>query len=162
MKTKTTASKLKVKLYLLFKPESSWRCTCSSKTAITRRSVWGRILKRYWHVSSAPPPGRRGSWEQPPRGVPWVSGLVGHFVQTCPDSECSHTVQFYSQLNWRCNHYHLFWHCMTVLVLLWGFSVIPPPVFVIAGVPLPVPCLRCLRPLSVGVRCEDVECLSPN
>ncbi len=24
----------------------------------------------------------RGSWEQPPRGVPWVSGLVGHFVQT--------------------------------------------------------------------------------
>ncbi len=27
---------------------------------------------------------------------PWptlVSGLVGHFVQTWPDSECSHTVQ---------------------------------------------------------------------
>ncbi len=28
------------------------------------------------------------------RGAPWVSGLVGHFVQTWPDSECSHTVQF--------------------------------------------------------------------
>ncbi len=27
------------------------------------------------------------------RGTPWVSGLVGHFVQTLPDSECSHTVQ---------------------------------------------------------------------
>ncbi len=35
-----------------------------------------------------------GGWrEQPPRGPPWVSGLVGHFVQTWPDSECSHTVQ---------------------------------------------------------------------
>ncbi len=32
--------------------------------------------------------------EQPPRGAPWVSGLVGHFVQTWADSECSHTVQF--------------------------------------------------------------------
>ncbi len=31
--------------------------------------------------------------EQPPRGAPWVSGLVGHFVHTWPDSECSHTVQ---------------------------------------------------------------------
>ncbi len=31
--------------------------------------------------------------EQPPRGARWVSGLVGHFVQTWPDSECSHTVQ---------------------------------------------------------------------
>ncbi len=28
------------------------------------------------------------------RGAPWVSVLVGHFVQTWPDSECSHTVQF--------------------------------------------------------------------
>ncbi len=27
------------------------------------------------------------------RGAPWVSGLVGHFVQIWPDSECSHTVQ---------------------------------------------------------------------
>ncbi len=35
-----------------------------------------------------------GCREQPPRGAPWVSGLVGHFVQTWPDSECSHTVQF--------------------------------------------------------------------
>ncbi len=35
-----------------------------------------------------------GAWEQPPRGTPWVSGLVGHFVLTWPDSECSHTVQF--------------------------------------------------------------------
>ncbi len=31
--------------------------------------------------------------EQAPRGAPWVSGLVGYFVQTWPDSECSHTVQ---------------------------------------------------------------------
>ncbi len=35
-----------------------------------------------------------GYREQPPRGTPWVSGLVRHFVQTWPDSECSHTVQF--------------------------------------------------------------------
>ncbi len=35
-----------------------------------------------------------GCREQPPRGAPWESGLVGHFVQTWPDSECSHTVQF--------------------------------------------------------------------
>ncbi len=34
-----------------------------------------------------------GCREQPPRGAPWVLGLVGHFVQTWPDSECSHTVQ---------------------------------------------------------------------
>ncbi len=34
-----------------------------------------------------------GCREQPPLGAPWVSGLVGHFVQTWPDSECSHTVQ---------------------------------------------------------------------
>ena len=31
---------------------------------------------------------------EPPHGAPWVLGLVGHFVQTWPDSECSHTVQF--------------------------------------------------------------------
>ena len=36
----------------------------------------------------------RGAWKQSPLGVPWVSGLVGHFVQTWSDSECSHTVQF--------------------------------------------------------------------
>ncbi len=35
-----------------------------------------------------------GCREQPPHGAPWVSGLVGHFVQTWPDCECSHTVQF--------------------------------------------------------------------
>ncbi len=34
-----------------------------------------------------------GCREQPPRSAPWESGLVGHFVQTWPDSECSHTVQ---------------------------------------------------------------------
>ncbi len=63
-------------------------------------------------------PSLGGAWEQPPRGAPWVSALVGHFVQTWPDSECSHTVQFLdcSELNWRCNHYHLFWHCMTLLL----------------------------------------------
>ncbi len=27
-----------------------------------------------------------------PRGALWVPGLVGHFVQTWPDSECSYTV----------------------------------------------------------------------
>ncbi len=31
--------------------------------------------------------------EQSTRGPPWVSGLVGHYVQSWPDSECSHTVQ---------------------------------------------------------------------
>ncbi len=35
-----------------------------------------------------------GCREQPPRGAPWVSGLVGHFVQTWLDKKCSHTVQF--------------------------------------------------------------------
>ncbi len=62
-----------------------------------------------------------GGWRvQPPRGPPWVSGLVGHFVQIWPDSECSHTVQCLdcSDLNWRCNRYHLFWHGMTLLVLV--------------------------------------------
>ena len=34
-----------------------------------------------------------GCREQTPRGAPWVSGFVGHFVQTWPDSEYSHTVQ---------------------------------------------------------------------
>ncbi len=65
------------------------------------------------------PPVSRGWREQPPRGPPWVSGLVGHFVQTWPDCECSHTVQYLdcSDLNWRCNRYHLFWHGMTLLVL---------------------------------------------
>ncbi len=35
-------------------------------------------------------------------------------------ANCSHTVQYldWSDLNWRCNHYHLFWHCMTLLVLM--------------------------------------------
>ncbi len=58
--------------------------------------------------------------EQPPRGPSWVSGLVGHFVQTWPDSECSHTVQCLdcSDLNRRCNRYHLFCHGMTLLVLM--------------------------------------------
>ncbi len=30
---------------------------------------------------------KRCAWEQPPRGAPWVSGLVGHFVQTLPNSD---------------------------------------------------------------------------
>ncbi len=34
----------------------------------------------------------RGAESSLPHGAPWVSGL-GHFVQTWPDSECSHTVQ---------------------------------------------------------------------
>ncbi len=61
-----------------------------------------------------------GCREQPPRGAPWVSGLVVHFVQTWPDSECSHTVQCLdgSDLNWRCNRYHLFWRGVTLLVLM--------------------------------------------
>ncbi len=35
-------------------------------------------------------------------------------------ANCSHTVQYLdcSDLNWRCNHFHLFWHCMTLLVLM--------------------------------------------
>ncbi len=37
-------------------------------------------------------------------------------------ANCSHTVQYLdcSDLNWRCNHYHPFWHCMTLLVLMCG------------------------------------------
>ncbi len=67
-----------------------------------------------------------GCREQPPRGAPWVSGLVGHFVQTWPDSECSHAVQCLdcSDLNWRCNHYYLFWHGMTLLVLMCRYTLI--------------------------------------
>ncbi len=42
----------------------------------------------------------KGAWEQPPRGAPWVSGLVAHFVQTWPDSEYSHTVQFLDCSYW--------------------------------------------------------------
>ncbi len=40
------------------------------------------------------PSSEPGCRDQPPRGAPWVSGLVGHFVLTWPNSECSHTVQF--------------------------------------------------------------------
>ncbi len=49
---------------------------------------------------------------------PWVSCLVGDFVQIWPDSELlSHSavLRLYGDLNWRCNHYHLFWHCMTLI-----------------------------------------------
>ncbi len=62
---------------------------------------------------------------------PWRTGYQVlsdiNFVQTWPDSECSHTVQFLdcSDLNWRCNHYHLFWHGMTLLVLMCRKTVIP-------------------------------------
>ncbi len=38
---------------------------------------------------------RRGASEQPPHGTPWVLGLVGHFVQTWPDIECSHTAELF-------------------------------------------------------------------
>ncbi len=50
----------------------------------------GVLAECFLAVDSQP---REGCREQPPRGAPWVSGLVGHFVQTCPDSECSHKVQ---------------------------------------------------------------------
>ncbi len=45
------------------------------------------------YAAQAPSTVTGGCREQPPRGTPWVSGLVGHFVQTWPDSKCSHTVQ---------------------------------------------------------------------
>ncbi len=82
---------------------------CSSLT-----SKWHCHIILHWSVVIL------GCREQPPRGAPWVSGLVGYFVQNWPDSECSHTVQCLdcSDLNWRCNHYHLFWHGMTLLVLM--------------------------------------------
>ncbi len=55
-----------------------------TRSTVVRASAWGAGGR-----------GRKmkGCREQPPRGAPWVSGLVGHFVQTWPDSECSHTVQ---------------------------------------------------------------------
>ncbi len=54
---------------------------------------------KYIHDTVVP----AGYREQPPRGALWVSGLVGQFVQTWPDSECSRTVQCSdcSDLNWR-------------------------------------------------------------
>ncbi len=44
-------------------------------------------------------------------------------------ANCSHTVQYLDcgDLNWRCNHLHLFWHCMTPLVLMCRKTVLPPP-----------------------------------
>ncbi len=57
---------------------------------------------------------------------PWVSGLVLRFVQTWPDSELLLHREC-SDLNLRCNHYHLFWHCNTLLVLMCRSTVIPPP-----------------------------------
>ncbi len=52
--------------------------------------------------------------------------LCKSFVQTWPDSECSHTVQCLdcSDLNSRCNRYHLFWHGMTLLVLMCRWTLI--------------------------------------
>ncbi len=43
-------------------------------------------------------------------------------------ANCFHTVQYSdcSDLNWRYNHYHLFWHCMNLLVLMCCQTVIPP------------------------------------
>ncbi len=35
-------------------------------------------------IHKPPPLPTRGALEQPPRGAPWVSGFVGHFVQTWP------------------------------------------------------------------------------
>ncbi len=79
------------------------------------------LSKLVIHVRTAPTL-TWGAWEQPPRGAPWISCLIGHFVQTWPDSELlSHRVVLIldcSDLNWRCNHYHLFWHCMTLLALM--------------------------------------------
>ncbi len=77
-------------------------------------TMWGsRLLHTFEHFETQAHSQRTGpnqGWRgQPPRGPPWVSGLVGHFVQTWPDSECSHTVQCLdcSDLKWHCNRYHL-------------------------------------------------------
>ncbi len=73
--------------------------------------------------------GLLGAWEQPPRGAPGYQILSDILFRLGLIANCSHTVQYLdcSDLNWRCNHYHLFWHCMTLLVLVCRKTVIPPP-----------------------------------
>ncbi len=99
----------------------SWRHHTSLNLIFKAAHIFWPMVRlqsdRHFPACSAVTPGWRG---QPPRGPPWVSGVVGHFVQTWPDSECSHTVQYLdcSDLNWRCNRYHLFWHDVTLLVLM--------------------------------------------
>ncbi len=63
---------------------------------------------------------RRGAWEQPPRGAPGYQVLSDILFRLGLIANWSHTVQYLdcSDLNRRCNHYHLFWHCMTLLVLM--------------------------------------------
>ncbi len=62
-----------------------------------------------------------GAWEQPARGAPGYQVLSDILFRLGLIANCSHTVQYFdcSHLNWRWNHYHLFWHCMTLLVLMW-------------------------------------------
>ncbi len=61
-----------------------------------------------------------GAWEQPPRGAPGYQVLSDILFRFGLIANCSHTVQCldFSNLNWRCNRYHLFWHGMTLLVLM--------------------------------------------
>ncbi len=61
-----------------------------------------------------------GVWEQPPRGAPGYQVLSDILFRLDLIANCSHTVQYLdcSDLNWRCNHCHVFWHCMTLLVLM--------------------------------------------
>ncbi len=71
-----------------------WDITCIHRTCCQEVvSFLEGVLSREIRVRKEPMH-FAGCREQPPRGAPWVSGLVGHFVQTWPDSEWSHTVPF--------------------------------------------------------------------
>ncbi len=107
------------RLYLLITCMLSTWCTDRQRTCPSQwcaGELWRWSATKWWVFPTA----GWGCRELPPCGAPWVSGLVGHCVQTWPDSECSHTLQYLdcSDLNWHCNHYHLFWHGMTLLVLM--------------------------------------------
>ncbi len=51
-----------------------------------------------------------GAWEQPPRGAPGYQVSSDILFRLGLIANCSHTVQYLdcSDLNWRCNRYHLF------------------------------------------------------
>ncbi len=78
-------------------PEMKWSVSFRPPFYIVRIE-WPGLDSNARPIHLIPPPAQPQRHvrcrEQPSRGAPWVSGLFGHFVQTWPDSECSHTVQF--------------------------------------------------------------------
>ncbi len=82
--------------------------------------VWLSLRSSSSRNACANPVCLGGAWEQPPRGAPGYQVLSDILFRLGLIVNCSHTVWYLdcSDLNWRCNHYHLFWHCMTYLVLM--------------------------------------------